>query len=343
MASGFINGILYGRQETGFYVDDQRFVRFGSDAEIRKLLTETDDLTDLDGGFVLPGFISIHMHMLKNSRENASLPAEEALAAYGIRMNKAGITAAGSEDFTEPGWEDGMDLFMRLAYQGRLHVRVSEQCRFRDERDYAAFLDEGYGAGIGDELFTAGPLHLVMNDESGVLSFTDEEAETLVRLAGQFNTPVLAEVSTPAALDQILAVFRDTMLPGNPLGDAVLCGEKVHPDQLDEIRRLGLYCAMPAGSAKDPYVLPYMPADGTAPLAMIASAADKEGTDGAIEALTAGAARFIGMGSDTGQLQEGYLADFVVLDRDITACAADEISSAQIRMTVLGGEAVYEK
>ncbi|MBQ6355512.1 MAG: amidohydrolase family protein [Solobacterium sp.] len=340
MASGFINGILYGRQETGFYVDDQRFVRFGSDAEIRKLLTEADDLTDLDGGFVLPGFISIHMHMLKNSRENASLPAEEALAAYGIKMNEAGITAAGSEDFTDPGWEDTMDLFMRLAYQGRLHVRVSEQCRFRDERDYAAFLDEGYGAGIGDELFTAGPLHLVMNDESGVLSYTDEETETLVRLAGQFNTPVLAEVSTPAALDQILAVFRDTMLPGNPLGDAVLCGEKVHPDQLDEIKRLGLYCAMPAESAKDAYVLPYA-ADGTDPLGLIA--ADPEGMERTIEALTANAARFIGMGSDTGQLQEGYLADFVVLDRDITACAADEISSAQIRMTVLGGEAVYEK
>ncbi|MBQ1321342.1 MAG: amidohydrolase family protein [Solobacterium sp.] len=340
MASGFINGIIYGRQETGFYVDDQRFARFGSDAEIRKLLTEADDLTDLDGGFVLPGFISIHTHLLKNSRKNTSLPAEEALAAYGIRMNKAGITAAGSEDFTEPGWQDAMDLFMRLAYQGRLRVRVSEQCRFRDERDYAAFLDEGYGAGIGDEFFSAGPLQLVLNDEAGTLCYTDEEAETLVRLAGQFNTPVLAEAREPAALDQILAVFRDTVLPGNPLGDAVICGEKVHPDQLDEIKRLGLYCAMPAESAKDAYVLPYA-ADGIDPLSLIA--ADPEGVERTIEALTAKAARFIGMGSDTGRLQEGYLADFVVLDRDITACPAKEISSALIRMTVLGGEAVFEK
>ncbi len=340
MADGFINGIIYGRRETGFYVDDQRFARFGSDAEIRKLLTEADDLTDLDGGFVLPGFISIHTHMLKNSRENTTLPAEEALAAYGIRMNKAGITAAGSEDFTGSSWEDTMDLFMRLAYQGRLHVRVGEQCRFRDERDYAAFLDEGYGAGIGDEFFSAGPLMLVLNDEAGSLCYTDEEAETLVRLAGQFNTPVLAEAREPAALDQILTVFRDTVLSGNPLGDAVICGEKVHPDQLVKIKRLGLYCAMPAGSAKDPYVLPYV-ADGTDPLGLIA--ADPEGMERAIEALTANAARFIGMGSDTGRLQEGYLADFVVLDRDITACPAKEISPVLIRMTVLGGEAVFEK
>ena len=339
MASGFINGTIYGRQETGFYVEDQRFVRFGSDAEIRKLLTEADDLTDLDGGFVLPGFISVHTHMLADSRQNTALPVEEALAAYGIALNKAGITAAGSEDFAVSGWQDGLDLFMRLAYQNRLHVRVSEQCRFRDENDYAAFLDEGYGAGIGDEIFSAGPLYLAMNEADGTLRYTDEEAETMVRLAGRFNTPVLAEATEPAALDQILSIFRETVLPGNPLQDGVICTETVHPDQLDEIRRLGLICAMPAGSTDDPYVLPYLKDDMTM-LARLIEAADKEKM---IAALTAGAARFIGLGNDIGRLQEGYLADFIVLDKDIMTGPAEETASARIRMTVLGGEAVFEQ
>ena len=43
-----------------------------------------------------------------------------------------------------------------------------------------------------------------------------------------------------------------------------------------------------------------------------------------------------------GKLAPGYAADFVVLDRDLTAIAAHEILGAQVLRTVVGGKTVYE-
>lgn len=42
-----------------------------------------------------------------------------------------------------------------------------------------------------------------------------------------------------------------------------------------------------------------------------------------------------------GSLQEGYLADFIVLDRDIMNCAEELIKDTQVLLTVSGGQEVY--
>ncbi len=44
---------------------------------------------------------------------------------------------------------------------------------------------------------------------------------------------------------------------------------------------------------------------------------------------------------DKGRLAPGFLADFTVLDRDITQVPAGEIPSLNVTMTVVGGEIVY--
>jgi predicted amidohydrolase YtcJ len=43
-----------------------------------------------------------------------------------------------------------------------------------------------------------------------------------------------------------------------------------------------------------------------------------------------------------GRLAPGYVADFVVLDRDLTAIPADEILKTRVLRTVVGGRTVYE-
>ena len=43
-----------------------------------------------------------------------------------------------------------------------------------------------------------------------------------------------------------------------------------------------------------------------------------------------------------GQLKSGMLADFVVLDRDLTAINASEIKDTQVLRTVVGGRTVYD-
>jgi len=43
-----------------------------------------------------------------------------------------------------------------------------------------------------------------------------------------------------------------------------------------------------------------------------------------------------------GRLEPGYLADMVVLDRDITRASAQEVLHTQVLRTVVGGETVYQ-
>ena len=61
-----------------------------------------------------------------------------------------------------------------------------------------------------------------------------------------------------------------------------------------------------------------------------------------------GAARAAGWDNVIGSLTPGKLADLIVLDRDLFALAAQNapgaaIADAQVRMTVFGGEVVWEE
>ncbi|MGB1239128.1 MAG: amidohydrolase, partial [Pseudomonadales bacterium] len=62
----------------------------------------------------------------------------------------------------------------------------------------------------------------------------------------------------------------------------------------------------------------------------------------AIAAYTINPARSLGLADITGSIALGKSADFTLLDRDITALPAAKISDAQVLMTVLRGEIVYD-
>lgn len=62
---GYINACLYGRKETAFIVDEGKFVKFGSNEEIQKEFGWQDEIIDLQGQFVLPGFIASGMQIAK--------------------------------------------------------------------------------------------------------------------------------------------------------------------------------------------------------------------------------------------------------------------------------------
>jgi predicted amidohydrolase YtcJ len=64
--------------------------------------------------------------------------------------------------------------------------------------------------------------------------------------------------------------------------------------------------------------------------------------DQAIAAYTAGSAYAEYAEKEKGSLQPGMLADFVVLDRDITAVPAVKILQAKVLRTVVGGKTVYQ-
>lgn len=92
-----------------------------------------------------------------------------------------------------------------------------------------------------------------------------------------------------------------------------------------------LYCAV---TRQDPFT--HEPSGGWLPSERI-SAAD------ALRIYTAGSAAAVGREHELGQIAPGYLADFVVLDRDITVYDPEEIQSAQVLVTYVGGQRVYER
>lgn len=63
----------------------------------------------------------------------------------------------------------------------------------------------------------------------------------------------------------------------------------------------------------------------------------------AVRIYTAGSAAACGRERELGQIAPGMLADFIVLDRDITACDPQEIQSAQVLATYVGGRQVFER
>ena len=64
--------------------------------------------------------------------------------------------------------------------------------------------------------------------------------------------------------------------------------------------------------------------------------------DQAIAAYTSGSAFAEFEEKEKGQLAAGVLADFVVLDRDITAVSAEKELGTKVVLTVVGGKAVYK-
>ena len=63
----------------------------------------------------------------------------------------------------------------------------------------------------------------------------------------------------------------------------------------------------------------------------------------AIRFYTANNAWLLFREKDTGSLEAGKLADFIVLDTDLLTCAADAIPRTQVLRTYLGGKLVYAR
>ena len=63
----------------------------------------------------------------------------------------------------------------------------------------------------------------------------------------------------------------------------------------------------------------------------------------ALRAYTSGAAYAAFEEQSKGTLAPGYLADFVVLDRDIFAIPPEQIRDTKVDLTIVDGQVVYER
>ena len=328
---------------------------------------------------------------------------EQYILAGQKAVNAFGITASGSDDFLirSENYKLPLDVFSKLAYQGRLSVRVNEQCEFRTPEDLAESLDEGYTTGVGNEYFSIGPLKIIADGSlggrtakmsepyaddpstTGTMAVDEDKMDIMVGLANRYNMPAITHAIGDGALDQVLKVYRKYVLPGNPLRYGIVHCQIMRKDQTQEVIDQQLCCYFQSlfldsdASILKERVKPELaetsypfrtlfehtnasngsdaPVEIPDVLKGIYHAVTRKSimtddemnqaecltVDQALESYTEKGAVAFGMEDEIGKIAEGYLADFAVIDTDITVCPAEDILKARVIRTVVGGEEVY--
>ena len=177
-------------------------------------------------------------------------------------LNRYGITAVGSDDFMSitHDWRLVLDVMMKMAYRGELTVRVNEQCEFPSPEEFAAFLDEGYTTDIGDDLFRIGPLKIIAygslgartaalskdySDEqgnSGYMVYSRSELETWVKLASDYNMPVITHAIGDRTVREVLNVYDKYVIAGNLLHYGLVHCQIMTPAEIKRTIDLNLCC-----------------------------------------------------------------------------------------------------
>lgn len=128
------------------------------------------------------------------------------------RLSKWGVTSVQTDDFetfSSKNWEKIVQAYRELEQEGKLKVRVYEQCLLPSEQRLKEFLDAGYKTGTGSDMFKIGPLKLLIdgsigprsallkepyNDDpknAGIAIFTQEELDSLITM-GHLNDMQIA-------------------------------------------------------------------------------------------------------------------------------------------------------
>ncbi|MBR3260824.1 MAG: amidohydrolase [Firmicutes bacterium] len=177
---------------------------------------------------------------------------------------KAGITEVQTDDLEymrkELYGKTILDAYMELDKEGRLPIRVYEQCNLPSADRLNAFLDAGFRTGYSTGHFTIGPLKLVADgalgsrtaalrkpypdDPSnyGILNFTDQEMEELVDTAHRAGLQIAIHGIGDRTIDQILNSYEKALRahPGADHRHGIVHCQITHPEQLQKMKELDL-------------------------------------------------------------------------------------------------------
>ncbi len=142
---------------------------------------------------------------------------------------KSGITSVQSDDLTampDRDFKKVIKAYEELIKEGRLPIRVYEQCLLPDVETLNEFLRLGYRTGVGSEKFKIGPLKLLVDgslgartarlcdnydDDSstkGVLLYSQDELNELVLIAHKNNMQIAIHAIGDKAMYMVLESIR---------------------------------------------------------------------------------------------------------------------------------------
>lgn len=174
-----------------------------------------------------------------------------------------GITSVQSDDFetfSDKDWRKIVKAYKELEAEGKMKVRVYEQCLLPDLSRFQEFLDEGYRTGTGDEWFKIGPLKLLTDgsigprsaflsepyaDEPksrGIAVFTQEELNERILLAHRNGMQTACHGIGDAAMRMILTACEKAQQE-EPRADArhgIVHVQFAAPDIFDRMKKGGI-------------------------------------------------------------------------------------------------------
>ena len=188
---------------------------------------------EVDGGRVATDFSGRPNGVLEeNALELVSgiIPApsraqlKESLLLAMAHVNRFGITSVHSDDFTstKASFEEVIAAYLELKQEGRMTVRVTQQCLLPDKDTLLRFLAQGYCTGWGDEWFRIGPLKLIGDgslgsrtallrqpyadapETCGIATYSQENLDELIEIAHKNNMQVAIHAIGDGAADRVL-------------------------------------------------------------------------------------------------------------------------------------------
>lgn len=154
---------------------------------------------------------------------------KEMLVAAVKTASAFGVTSAQTDDFetfSDKDWHKVIRAYEELKAEGRLNIRIYEQCLLPRPDRLREFLDAGYKTGWGDNRFKIGPLKLLTDGslggrtaflsipyqdapaQRGIAVFTPEELDELVITAHTRGMQLVCHGIGDAAMNRILDSFQ---------------------------------------------------------------------------------------------------------------------------------------
>lgn len=324
-------------------------------------------------------------------------------------LNSYGITSSQTDDYCvyrAIPYEMIHEAYEELKEEGKLSVRVYEQCNFTEAEEFQRFLDNGNRTGKGDAMFKIGPLKMLGDgslgsrtaclsrpyaDDPATKGFTlysNEKMNTMVDLANKNNMQVAIHAIGDACLDQVLNAIEKAQA-NNYREDSrhgIVHCQISRYDQLDKIAEMNLHVYAQSifldydnhiveqrvgkDLAESSYRWKTLMEKGVhvsngsdAPVEMpdvlkgIQCAVTRCSLDGcgpylkeeaflvaeALRSFTYEGAYASFEEKEKGLIEDGYLADFVILSEDPFTADSAKIHTIEVLKTYLGGREVYSK
>lgn len=178
-------------------------------------------------------------------------------------VHSYGITSVQTDDFCalDVPFEEIIGAYLELKAEGRLTVRVTEQCLLPTLPALERFLAAGYNTGWGNEHFRIGPLKLLADgslgartaylrapytdapDTSGIACYTQEELDALVLRAQQAGMQAAIHCIGDGASDMALHAFENaqSLCPRENMRHGIVHTQLVDHKQALRMKQLGLH------------------------------------------------------------------------------------------------------